>query len=230
MHVMLDHLAAVIIGSGILLIFALIQVRGTQGSADVAINHAIVTEITQVTQFLHRDIENMRTQTQTEEAITRGNFTGGVAYLCEVTFTGNITTQFTFPTLANPGTASSLADPDDADVVLVSYGLTDTGKKIDILENGTTRNASIYRLDRMVGTNYTGGSGDYITHFLVEFSNQGSTAFSAASSSCSDVLAKVRFEIKAATQGVEFAATNQRSTSQLNISRYGETISLANME
>ena len=230
MQAIFDHLAAVIVGGGIMLIFALIQVRGTQSSAEAVINHTVMTEVMQLSSYLQRDIENMRTQAQTDEAISRGNFTGGAGYSCQLTTSGGLTTDFTFPTLADPEAAAGLADPDDAEVVLVSYRLTDTGKTITIPENGVDRTLPVYTLDRMVDGNNTGGSGAYIIHFLVEFANKGSSTFSSNSSGCSTNLARVRFELKVATEGVEWATNDQQSTSMLNISRYGDTVALANME
>ena len=230
MQVIFDHIGAVVVGGGILLIFAFIQMRGTQSSADATINHMVISEATLVGQYFQRDIENMRTEAQTEESIARGKFTGGSGYSCQLTKTGSVTTQITFPTLAAPDLVPTLTDPDDAAVVLVSYVLTDTGNSVPILQDGVETNKKLYRLDRMVDGNYTGGSGDYLTHFSVEFANKGAGIFSSASTACSPDLAQVRFEFKVASGGMEWSATDQRSTSQLNTSRLAKTIALANME
>ena len=70
----------------------------------------------------------MRTQTQTEDAISAGNFSGGTAYECGITKAGDVTTIFTFPTLADPYSSYNSATPGDADIVLVNYVLTDAGE------------------------------------------------------------------------------------------------------
>ena len=230
MQAIFDHMAAVIIGGGIILIFSLIQVRGTQTATEATINNVIVSEVVQLSEFLKRDLENMRTQAQTDEAISGGKMTGGAAYSCQLSTAGGVTTQLTFPTLADPETAAGLTEPDSANVVLVTYQLTDSGNTITIPENGVDRTLPLYTLDRMIGSDYTGGSGEYVTHFLVEFANQGSTDFSSMSAGCSDDLTKIRFEFKVATQGVDWATTDQAATGQLNISRYGGTVSLLNWE
>lgn len=230
MQAILDNITAVIVSGSIMMIFAFLQIRGTQTAADATINHMVYAELMQTSFYLKSDIENMRTEAQTDEAINRSKLSGGSAYDCQVQTSGGITTSFTFPTLKDPTTAYKLADPEDAEVVLVTYQLTDTGETLKVPEGHTSSNRTLYSLDRMVNGATTGGSKNFVTHFLVEFSSKGSSNFSSNSGTCPTDMAKVRFEFKLATEGVEMVAVDQQSTSQTNISRYGATIDLQNWD
>lgn len=230
MQAILDNITAVIVSGSIMMIFAFLQIRGTQTASEATINHMVYAELMQTSYYLKTEIENMRTEAQTDEAINRSKLSGGSAYACQIQTSGGLTTSFTFPTLKDPAAAYKLADPDDAEVQLVTYQLTDTGKTLDVPEGQSSSTRTLYSLDRMVDGVNTGGSKNYVTHFLVELSSKGSSNFSSNSGTCPSDMSKVRFEFKLATEGIEMVAHDQQSTSQTNVSRYGATVDLQNWE
>ena len=227
MHVILDHLAAVIISSVILLVLALVQVRGTQSNTEATMNHIVYSEALNINEFLERDIENMLTVDQTNAAIAAGKMIGAGAWSCQITnATGNLTQAFTFPTL-NP---DSTLDPTDPSAIQVTYTLTATGDSALVPINGTLVNSPLFRLRRMINTDVTGLSMGIVSHFLVEAANRGVPGYPTISGACPANMSKVRFEYKLAADPVEFATTNQRNTNQLNVSRFGSTVSLTNWD
>lgn len=229
MYVLFDHLTALIAASAVLLIFVVLQFRGWQSASDAAVNHMMYSELLGIKQYLQTDVENIRSESQTDTAIDRGTFTGG-AYSCQITTSGGVTTTFTFPTLADPDGDYDLADPEDAQVTLITYQLVDTGSKIQLPQGDSYSTVPVYRLNRVIDGVVTGGSRANITHFLVELSSRGSTTFSSSSGPCPANLEKVRFEFKIATDYNTTAADGQNTSNPINISRYGTTVTLANWE
>ncbi len=229
MQFIFDHMAAFFGMTGVLLIFGVIQVRGTQSAAEAVINNMVYEEAANFSEILQVDISNMRNQTQTDDAIAAGRFKGGSAYECSITKTGDVTTVLTFPTLADPYSDYSSSNPSEANVELVSYILVDSGETITIPKETSTETVPVYTIARIVDSKTTGESAQFVTHFLVEFLNKATPEFSANSAACSADLSKIRFELKMATGGVEFATKDQRSTSQTNLSRFAATVDLPNM-
>lgn len=230
MNATFDHLTGVIVAGSVLLIYAFIQFRAWQSSSEASLYNMVYSDALEISRIIESDIENMRTENQTNEAHSRGNLTGGTAFDCQITTAGGTTTSFTFPTMTDPEGDYSLADPDDVEVSIVTYSLFDTGTTIELKEGSSTSTVPVYRLDRMIDGKYTGGSQQNITHFMVELSASGSSSFSSASGTCPSQLEKVRFELKLATEGLGTGHDGQESTSQVNISRFGNTITLSNWE
>ena len=230
MSAIFDQLTGLIIAGAVLMIFAFIQFRGWQSTSDATIYNMVYQDALEISTILQTDIENMRTETQTDEANNRGNLTGGAAFSCLLTESGGQTTAFTFPTLSDPAADYNLADPNDASVSLVTYSLTDTGKTLELTEGASTSTVPLYRLDRMIDGNYTGGSQENVTHFMVEVSQKGSDVFNSSSGSCPTNMDNIRFEFKIATDNLGQTPDGQTSTSQVNISRFGTTVILANWE
>lgn len=229
MQFIFDHMAAFFGMTGVLLIFGMIQVRGTQSASEAVINNIVYSEAVEFAEMLQIDLSNMRNQTQTDDAIAAGRFKGGTAYECSITKSGDVTTVLTFPTLADPYADYNASDPSTADAELVSYILTDSGETITIPKESTTETVPLYTIARIVDGKTTGESAKFVTHFLVEFLSKGSAEFSANSAACSTELSKVRIELKMATGGVEYATQDQRSTSHTNLSRFAATVDLPNM-
>ena len=229
MQVILDNLSAVIISGVLIFIFALVQIRGVQTSAESNVNYIVRTETLDLAHMIERDIENMRTAAQVGDAQLNGVYTGG-PYNCSMVVNGGQTTQFTFATLSDPQNLGALADPTLAPVTLVSYTLTDTGFTIPETINGATVNTTLWRLDRMVSGASSGGSRGYVTDFRIEMYPDGTGAAGAVTttSTCPGTMTKVRFYLKVATDAVTELAQDQRSMSQMNFSRYGTTIELTN--
>ena len=233
MQFFLDHLASILIASGVLLIIVFVQIRGTQSAAESVVNNAMYGDVVNMASYLQRDLENMLTDTQAADAQTSGNYThpGGVV-LCTSTdsTTGGThsathTTSFRFPTL-------NLSTPAPDDVVEVEYDLVNTGKSIKLPTQDSTQTIPIFRLNRMENGNYAGSSDDVMTSFRVESLELGEsyTDFSPLSGTCTTNLRKIRFEFKMAQTGVDLQAGDQSSTSQTNISRFGATVHLSNWD
>ncbi len=230
MQFIFDHMGSFFAMTGVMLIFAMIQIRGTQTASEAVINHMVYSDMVEFGEFLQGDLSNMRTEAQTDDAISAGNFTGGSAYECSITKVGDVTTVLTFPTLADPHAGYASSTPGDAEIMLVSYVLTDAGETITIPKGNTEETVDLYTIERIVDTKSTGASNKFVTHFLVEFLNKGGTDFNSDTANCSTDLSKVRFELKFATEGIEFVTKDQRSTSQTNVTRFGSTVDLPNME
>ena len=229
MGALFDQLTGIIVAGAVLLIFAFIQFKGWQSSTEATIYNMVYSDALDLSGIIQTDLENMRTEAQTNEAHSRGNLTGGTVFTCEVTTTGGTTTSFTFPTLVDPDNAYSLADPQDAEVALVTYQLVDTGNTMLLTEGHSTSTVPLYRLDRMIDGKNTGGSQGNMTYFLIELSSSAG-GFSSGSGICPTDLDNVRFEFKIATNSLGESPDGQVSTSQVNISRFGTTVILANWE
>ncbi len=230
MQFIFDHMAAFFAMSGVMLIFGIIQIRGTQSNSEAVLNNMVYSDISNFSEILQVDLSNMRTESQVTEAISAGKFTGGTAYECSITKSSDVTTTLTFPTLANPFTDYDSASPENSEIVLVSYVLTDTGDTITIPRADTEETVTLYTIERIVDGKSTGGSSNFVTHFLVEFLNKGGTGFNSNTATCTPQLSKVRFELKFAIEGVEYVTADQENTNQINVTRLGTTVDLANME
>ncbi len=230
MQFIFDHMAAFFAMSGVMLIFGIIQIRGTQSASEAVINNMVYSEIVGFSEYLQVDLNNMRTQTQVEDAISNDTYTGGTAYECGITKSSGVTTVLMFPTLADPYAGYSSTNPEDAEVILVKYELTPTGETMTIPREDSEETVDLYTIERTVDGKNTGGSRKFVTHFIVEFLDKGSSSFSSNSASCSGTLSKVRFELKFAVEGVEYITTDQKSKSQSNVARFGATVDLPNMD
>lgn len=236
MHIILDHLAAVLISSVVLLIFVLIQLRGTQTTTEATVNHIVYTEATDVSKNLIRDIENMLTSGQTSAAMNDGRLLGSTGvFTCQITTVaspvGPLTTSFTFPTVANADSSFSAgSDPLTAQAVQVVYNLVATGDSIDITIANLPQRVPMHQLQRVVAGVVTGASKGFMTQFIVETARKDVAGYARTigTAPCPVSMTNMRFEYKLATGGVEFITSDQRSTNQHNISRFGITVSLSN--
>lgn len=231
MQVILDHLAALIIVSVLVLIFALLQVRGVQSASETTVNAMVRGATLDISFMLEKDIANMRTDTQTADAITRGIFTGG-GWACGTTASGDTTLAFSFVTLTDPYAPIDAADPGNAPLSLVTYQLVrEPGSAISRQMGAVIQTHPIYRLQRVIDGAVTGQTQPYVTFFDIEFAQRGIAAFIPTSSTtCPTELTRVRFQLQMAQEGIERIAADQLSNSQLNFSRYGSTIDLPNWE
>ena len=230
MQFIFDHMGAFFAMTGVMLIFGMIQMRGTQSASEAVLNNMVYSDIVGFSEYLSADLTNMRTQTQTDDAISAGKFTGGTIYECSVTKNGDVTTVLTFPTLSDPQSSYSTTNPNDGEIILVNYVLTDTGETITIPKESSQETVPLYIIERIVDGKSTGSSRKFVTHFLVEFLNKGSSDYNSNSANCTANLSKVRFELKFATEGVEYATMDQLSTSHSNVTRFGSTVDLSNMQ
>lgn len=225
MNIFIDHLAAMIIASVALLIIVLVQVRSTQTSVDTTVHYKIYEEAINLRDYLHTDLENMLTDVQTQLAIDQSRYHGSGALLCSGVDSAGQTVSFSFPTLNNPDSANGLVSE-------ITYDLVNTGATITLPTQDSTQTLPVFRLERLIDGSYSGSTIDVVTYFRIETlrKQNGFDQFAPINGVCPSDISKVRFEYKVATQGVEFATQEQRSTSQTNISRFGTTIHLSNWD
>ncbi len=236
MQVLLDNLASIFIAGAILLIIVFIQLRGSLGAAESTINYMVYSEALNINTLLERDLENMLTQTQIDDEVT--SFTGGSgSYVCNVFAHNGQTRTLTFPTVADPdSTMNAAGNPGNTDAIEVRYALETTGDSAQVPVGNTSQLMPLYVLNRYIGANITASSLPYITNFEVRFGNKGALDFFPVSLSdttnmdCGIDIAKVRFDFKLVGDNIEFISRDQRSTSQMHISRFGATVDLANFE
>lgn len=222
MHVFLDHLASILIMSVLALIFALIQFRGIRSNAEVVVNHSVRSETLEIVEMLERDIMNLRTDVQTQTAITNTTYAGLLPPDCDMTLAGDTTTVFTFPTLADPQSG------DTAAVALVSYVLIPEADSVSRMINGAIIKHPLHRLERIIGTTVTGKSQSTVTYFKIDYFRDGGAP--VVGTSCPADMNRIRFQVQMAQPQVEDITPDQISRSQTNFSRYGATIDLANWE
>ncbi len=225
MHVFFDHLSAIVISSAIIIIAALIQVRGSQQAAESTISHMVYADILEFKTFLDRDLENMLNEVQTDQAIAEGRYAGGPAFTCAGVDSAGYTTSFTFPTLADQ-------DSTGGTVLEITYVLVNTGQSISIPGRDSTETHPLFRIERLAGSSYTGTSQNNVIAFRIETAGEGDgySNFTPLQGACPDDLLKIRFEFKLANQGAGYATADQRSMSQSNMSRFGNTLHLSNWE
>lgn len=236
MQILLDNLASIFIAAAILLIIVFVQLRGSLGAAESTINYMVYSEAININTLLERDLENMLTQTQIDTEVT--SFTGGSGlYTCFIYAHNGQTRSLTFPTVADPdSTINASGNPGNTDAIEVRYALETTGDSAQVPVGNTTQLMPLYVLNRYVGANITATSLPYITNFEVRFGNKGALDFLPASLAdttsfdCGADIAKVRYDFKLVGENIEFVSRDQRSTSQMHISRFGATVDLANFE
>ncbi len=231
MQFILDHINSFIVFSAVMLVIALLQLRGMQSSAETVVNYIVRSGTLDMSEILERDIMNMRTEAQTNQAIAGGIFSGGsvVSYQCGFTMSTDTTMTFFFPTLADP--QADIADPTLAPVAQVMYQLTaQPGSSVSRLVEGDTLVHSLYQLDRFVAGNPNGWSDGGVVYFRIEFAERGDPNFvTPVSGNCPANLSKVRFQLQMARNGFQ-EITDQKSRTQLNFSRYGATVDLSNWD
>ncbi|MDZ4701576.1 MAG: hypothetical protein SH809_17830 [Rhodothermales bacterium] len=228
MQVILDHLAALIIVSVLVLIFALLQVRGVQSASETTVNAMVRGATLDISFMLEKDIANMRTEAQA----TAGGISTSGGLWCSTTASGDTTLTFSFVTLSDPYAPIDAANPDSTALSLVEYRLVrEPGASVSRQMGAVTQTHPLYRLERVIDFVVTGQTQPYVTFFDVEFAQRGIAAFTPTSTTtCPTELTRVRFQLQMAQEGIERIAADQLSNSQLNFSRYGSTIDLPNWE
>lgn len=206
-------------------------------ATEQTINYMVVSEVFLINQLLEQDLENLLTQPQTQFAIDNGNYSGtSGTFTCNLNTSNNRAVSMTFPTIAFPDSTMNAGDPNDTDVIEVTYNLVATGDSVDIPVSNVIQRRPSFSLFRIVDGDTTSSSKPYITSFRVQFVRSGSNIFepvdtvSPTVTNCGTDLSKVRFEFSLAAEGVEFIAQDQRSTSRHNMSQFGATVNLTNWE
>ena len=211
MQAILDHLAAILVASVLLVLFGAVQLRGQQSSVDARRDYMVKSRAYAFAQSLERDAENMRSRKQVEDARATTQPALG-AYTCRVERdAGGLTTAFTFPTVDAAGTS----------IVQVTYELKDAGKSTTAKDEAQ----ALYRINRLVDGAQDGSSGDIVTDFAVGL--LGSGGASVHEGDCPTDLRQVRVQMMAALEGV--APNDRASGSGFNTTRYGATIRPPNL-
>ena len=220
MHVLLDHISAFLVATVLFVsIFTMIN-RNRQNAVEMQIGQIVHEQAYEFSKILERDLENIRSDIQVANA--------GLDIDCYYSTDAlGRTVYMSIPTLGNPqaGPASS--------IVNVIYQLVSADTTINI----RGEEHDIFTVQRFLsaGSNSSapsvpdGGSGAFITHFRVNmFSSETSNpvAATAGVTSCpaDGQLNRTRVEFQAAIPTVEYVAENKKSTSNLNVTRFGSTI------
>ncbi len=232
MQFLLDHISSFIVFSAIILIVVVLQLRGIQSNAETVMNYMVRSGTLDISEMLERDLTNMRTEAQTDFAISQSNFLPNsiLAYECKFTMSSDTTMMFSFPTLQDP--QADIADPTTAPVMQVVYQLTRESGAVEREINGTTLTHPIYRLERFAAGQTNGWSDKSVTFFRIEFAERGNPLFQVpGGTDCPgpSALSKIRFQIQTAKEGFD-EVTDQESKTQLNFSRYGATVELSNWD
>ena len=215
MQVLLDNLGAILVSSVLLVIFGAVQLRGQQSSVDAQRDNMVKTRTYEFTKLLQRDLENMRSEKQTQDALG--------AYKCRVERVDSLTTAFTFPTLLTDESSSDLTA---APIVHVTYKLEPVG-----MTHAMGKPRALYDLHRTVDGHLeqSGSSGDNITDFRIDLLKRDGTptAGAMATADCSAEMRQVRVQMLASMEGV---TPNEWSTgSHFNTARYGVTLQPPNL-
>lgn len=232
MQFLLDHISAFFVFSSIVLIIALMQLRGMQSNAETVVNYMVRTGTLDISEMLERDLMNMQTEAQVEMAKDNGVFTAPTSvtgFECTFSMSADTTVSFSFPTLLNP--QASITNPTLSPVVQVLYQLDKVpGASVTRSVNGADVVNQLYQLNRFSADDPSGWSNEGVTYFRIEFAERGVPDFLATGGpNCPQALSKVRFQIQMAHEGFE-DISDQASKSQLNFSRYGSTVELSSWD
>lgn len=230
MHVLLDHISAFIIATVLFVsVFTMIN-RSRQNAVEMQIGQMVQEQAYEFSRILERDLENIRSEAQ---VIARNTFLEpDLANVCSfVVDEKGRTTRLIFPTLKDPRLGAN------SDIVNVEYELVPTDTSVTYLGE----KLDLYTIERFlrpggdVSTRIPdGSSGAFITHFAVTMHADGiggtELSGTASSGACppDGALTKTHIEIQAALPTVEFVSGNQRSTSNLNVTRFGAVVYSSN--
>ena len=124
MAFVLDNLTAVLVGATLLGALMFVQQRGQHASVEATTRYRAQQMTDGFATTLERDVDNIRTQAQTEAAFVGG--TPNYRFSLRRSGDGSHTTQFAFPTLADPSLGT------DSPIAIVAYHTTPTGKTATI--------------------------------------------------------------------------------------------------
>lgn len=215
MHILLDHISAFIIGGIVLVSVLTMMHKNRQSTVEIQINQIVHEQAYEFLRIVERDLENIRSSSQ---AVLRG-----VPDTCgfQTITLGTLkrTQSLVFPTLEAPPNRPP-------ELVSVIYRLEEDTSLDSVRVND--RNQKIYSVNRYRRANASapeipdGTSGPIITNFSVRmYDNDGVEALA-----CPDDgdLGRTQVEFQAALPTVEYLDENQRSKTNLNVTRFGATV------
>jgi hypothetical protein len=207
MFSLLDHLAAVLVGTTVIVILLALQHRGREHAVEATVHQVAQAQAHAFARLFERDVENMRTEAETRAALG--------TYACATSRDGaGRLASFTFPTLLDPdaGPASPVGH--------VTYRVEAPGDSVRV---GTSSRA-LLRVVRETndgsGPVVSGGSSAVVVGFDVALFPRRATAPTPA---CPDDLSRVRLEVLTAIAGPTRHADGTTPATPYNLARYGFT-------
>ncbi|WP_412062155.1 hypothetical protein [Rubrivirga sp. IMCC45206] len=146
MQFLIDHLIAIVVGSVLLSGLLVLQLRGNDAAITATAQYRTQMSTGSFATTLEREIENMRSRTETENAFAASalpSLGGGEAYRFRLRTAddgegGVYTSQFSFPTLTAPDAFGASA------IIIVSYLVEPTGQTTTV----DGRERALYRATR----------------------------------------------------------------------------------
>ena len=221
MHVLLDHISALLVASILFLsIFTVIN-RNRQNAVEMQIGQIVHEQAYEFSKIIERDLENIRSDAQVDVA-------GLEEIPCYVETDAEGRTVFlSIPTLDDPraGAASAIVNV-IYQLLPADTSITIRGESHKIFTVNRYRRSAISSEAPLIPD---GGSGAFITHFQVNMFSSDATSPAtpvAGTTICppDGELNRTRIEFQAAIPTIEYTSDNQRSTSNLNVSRFGATV------
>ena len=220
MHVLLDHISAFLVATILFVSIFTFTNRNRQNAVEMQIGQMVHEQAYEFSKIIERDLENIRSDAQVN--------TAGLDIPCYFNTDAFGRTNFlSIPTLEDPraGAASG--------IVNVIYQLVSSDTSIYL----QGEKHEVFTVNRYRKVGHTpdaplipdGQSGAFITHFQVNmFSADTANPVEpvAGTTTCpaDGLLNRTRIEFQAAIPTVEYISENQKSTSNLNVSRFGATV------
>ncbi len=215
MSAIFDHLIAIIVGAVLVGALLFVQMRRQEAAIETTVRNRVEWQANEFLSAFQRDVENMRTVAQTQHAfgfdryrILRETGTDGTTY----------TSQFTFPTLADPdmGPASPVA--------IVSYEMAPTGQTVRVgTVNRPTYAVTRYEYRRGGTVRPTGGAVGVLELNVIALLGDGSEQSDGVTTR-SDVAAQVKVSAVSAAPIGTRRTSDQRTTTMQNAVRRAGTV------
>ncbi|MEM8599000.1 MAG: hypothetical protein AAGF99_03685 [Bacteroidota bacterium] len=212
MTFILDHLAAILVGTTLLVALVTVQQRARFEAADATSRYAMEQQNQGFIETLRRDFENMRTRTQAIDSLGYYDL-----QLRRGTPMNGVTRTFTFPTLADPTLGE--ASP----VMQVHYRMEHTGIWLGPHDTGRWLYQMVRYVDAGSGFVRTGGSAPNIWDFRVDLWRRDGTQSVYANDVPDPVRIKVDLET-VSTLPPEQMTTDQTVIAQTDFQRQSYTI------
>jgi hypothetical protein len=207
MFSMIDHLSAVLVGAVALMVVLALSIRGRESAVETAVANVSQERAHAVMRILERDIENMRTEAETRDAVG--------LYTCAVVRDSSGRLQsFTFPTLLDPARGPS------SPIGHVTYRVEPVGDSVAVEGRRRPLHRVVRQEDDGTGPVAGGGSGDVLVEVdVMLFANRSTLPASA----CPDDLSRVRIEFATAVAGPQRHVDGSAPPAAYNLARHGYT-------
>ncbi len=221
MHVLLDHISAVLVASVLFVSIFTLTNRNRQNAVEMQIGQIVQEQAYAFSKIIERDLENIRSNKQVINAL---GSSFDVKETCKYEINEEGQTEFIrFATLESPNAGSV------SGIVFVEYHLEPADTVITI-QDEEHEIFKVTRYRRQLPSSPLipdGGSAPIITHFDVRMYPTTQTVSNVTGLIyCPEdgELNRPRIEFQAAMPGVQNVTSDQRSTSNLNVTRFGATV------